>query len=418
MATNNSIASQELRELIDSCINGRALPRAFYCDETIFQSDLRYVWRRGWIFVGFVCELPNVGDFMTFQLGDDSIIVVRSQKDAFSAFHNVCRHRGSLICDQPQGNSKRLVCPYHQWTYGLDGSLASCRGMEGLPTEQMGLINVHIKLLCGMIFVCLADEPLEFELASQLIEPLASPQGFEKAKVAKIIDYEVAANWKLVWENNRECYHCNSNHPQYVKANFDVYDKADLNERMQKELELQIVRSQEAQRNAGIAITHTQSGIAAFPDPVNNLWYSANRTVLAPGFVTESLDGKQVAPLMGEYKNADVGTLRLRTVPNMWSHSSCDHSVATRLLPSSVDKTQVRVIWLVDEHAVEGADYELAALLPFWQMTSEQDWELCERTQRGVRSSQYRPGLLSSEKEYNVDAFIRWYLRQLTDHLE
>ena len=146
-------------------------------------------------------------------------------------------------------------------------------------------------------------------------------------------------------------------------------------------------------------------------------WYSANRTVLAPGFVSESLDGKRVGPLMGDYKNENVGTLRMRTVPNMWSHASCDHVVATRLLPAASDKTLVQVIWLVDENAIEGQDYDLAQLLPFWKLTSEQDWELCERAQRGVRSSKYQPGPYSVEKEYNVEAFVRWYLNQLASFL-
>jgi len=117
---------------------------------------------------------------------------------------------------------------------------------------------------------------------------------------------------------------------------------------------------------------------------------------------------------MGEYPHPDVGTLRMRTLPNFWNHSSCDHAVTTRLLPASPHRTHARVIWLVDENAVEGKDYTLDALLPFWQLTSEQDWEICENQQRGVMSSAYRPGPFSLYKEYNVDSFVRWYLHQLT----
>ena len=415
--TSDSSDIQKIRNLLDERVAGHSLPRAFYCDEYIYQADLNYIWRRDWNFVGFTCQLPKVGDYMTFQLGDDSIIVVRTSEDTFSAFHNICRHRGSLLCDLPVGNARRFVCPYHQWTYDLDGTLASCRGMSHTATEDLDLVNVQLRELSGMLFVCLAESPPEFEPAVQLIAPIAAPQGMEKSKVAQIVDYEVAANWKLVWENNRECYHCNANHPQYIKANFDIFDKTDLNERIQEKLESQIALCEAEQRESGISVTHTQSGIAVFPDADNNLWYSANRTVLAPGFVTESLDGKQVAPLMGAYASANVGTLRIRTVPNMWNHSSCDHVVATRLLPVSVGKTQVRVIWLVDENAIEGRDYELEKILPFWQLTSEQDWELCERAQKGVRSSKYRPGPYSIEKEYNVEAFVRWYLGRLRSQL-
>ena len=118
-------------------------------------------------------------------------------------------------------------------------------------------------------------------------------------------------------------------------------------------------------------------------------------------------------PLMGDYKDADVGTMRCRTMPNMWNHSSCDHVVSTRLLPTAANRTQARVMWLVHPDAEEGRDYELEELMPFWQLTSEQDWELCEFAQTGISSSAYRPGPYSTHKEYNVDAFVRWYLEAL-----
>jgi len=117
---------------------------------------------------------------------------------------------------------------------------------------------------------------------------------------------------------------------------------------------------------------------------------------------------------MGDYTDADVGTLRVRTLPNMWHHASCDHAVTTRLLPAGLRRTAVRVTWLVHKDAVEGRDYRLDDILPFWQLTSEQDWELCVRAQKGINSSRYLPGPLSTYKEYNVDAFLRWCLHQLS----
>jgi glycine betaine catabolism A len=97
----------------------------------------------------------------------------------------------------------------------------------------------------------------------------------------------------------------------------------------------------------------------------------------------------------------------------MWNHSSCDHGVTTRLLPAGLHRTAVRVTWLVDRDAIEGRDYRLEDIMPFWQMTSEQDWALCELAQKGVSSSHYVPGPFSTYKEYNVDAFVGWCLEQL-----
>jgi Rieske 2Fe-2S family protein len=149
----------------------------------------------------------------------------------------------------------------------------------------------------------------------------------------------------------------------------------------------------------------------AFPE--GGTWYSANRTPLVEGYLTESMDGQPVAPVMGDYGQCDVGTLRVRTLPNFWNHSSGDHAVSTRLTPDGPGQTRVQVSWLVDAQAEAGRDYTLERLLPFWQLTSQQDWEICERVQRGVGSRAYQPGPLSPSKEYNVDSFLQWYVRQL-----
>ncbi len=348
------------------------------------------------------------------EVDTDSIIVTRGDDGAIHSFHNVCRHRGSMICTEPAGHVARLVCPYHQWTYGLDGRLLACRGMpEDLDKSQFSLARVHVREVEGLIFISLAQNPSPFEPAFEMLSPLLKPQGFNRAKVAKAVDYVVNANWKLVWENNRECYHCNANHPQYIKANFDHYNADDTTTRVREAISTVVIRSEQKWAAAELAPTHKQTGMTVFPDAENNIWFSANRTPLVEGWVSESMDGQQVAPLMGDYEDAAVGTLRIRTLPNFWNHSSCDHGVSTRLLPAGPQRTAVRVYWLVDEKAVEGRDYDLVKMMPFWQLTSEQDWKICERQQRGVNSSAYRPGPYSTFKEYNVDSFVRWYLQKV-----
>ena len=406
--------SQQLGELIRSRRSGYSLPREFYSDELVFRADLDRIWRTGWLFVGHTCQVSQPGDYFTFEVGGDSLIVVRDDDDQIHAFHNLCRHRGTLLCDQSSGKISRFVCPYHQWTYTRDGSLASCRGMqEDLDKSQFGLHRAHLRQLQGMIFVSLAKEPPSFDEAADAMGAVAEHQGMERAKVAKIVDYQVAANWKLVWENNRECYHCNANHPQYIKANYDHFNADDTTERIQEKIAAATLRSEEKWAASGLSVTHKQTGMALFPDADRDLWYSANRTALTDGYVSETMDGRQAAPLMGDYQDADVGTMRVRTMPNFWNHSSCDHVVSTGLFPRGPQETSVRVIWLVNENAAEGKDYQLEEIMPFWQLTSEQDWQLCERAQQGVNSSRYEPGPYSTHKEYNVDGFVRWYLKQL-----
>lgn len=415
MISLNAAPVDLLESLIDDCRSGWSLPRAFYTDEAVYRADLERVWRRSWLFAGHACEIPNPGDYFTMEVDADSIILVRDDDGAIHAHHNVCRHRGMRLCTEPAGSVRRIVCPYHQWGYARDGRLVACRSMPNdFDKSQFGLHSVHLREVEGLIFVCLAEDPPPFEAAQRTLAPLARPQGIGRAKVAKVMDYAIAANWKLVWENNRECWHCNVNHPQYIKANFDHFNVDDTTEGVRREIASAVARSEAEWREAGLAVTHKESGMTLFPDAENNIWYSANRTPLVDGYISETMDGRQVAPLMGDYTKPTVGTLRMRSLPNFWNHSSCDHAVSTRLLPAGPRTTHARVTWLVHPDAIEGKDYDLATLLPFWQLTSEQDWVLCENQQRGVSSSAYTPGPYSPYKEYNVDGFVRWYLHTLT----
>ena len=405
-----------IADLIASRRGGWSLEGAFYSDEEIYRLEMERIWRRGWLFAGHSCQVPRAGDWFTVEIDADSIIIIRGDDGAIHALHNVCRHRGTQLCAPGEGRSRKLVCPYHQWVYGRDGRLLGCRGMqEELDTPEaragLGLLPVRIEEVEGLIFISLAAEPPDFEEARRELAPMLRPQGFARARVAKIIDYEIRANWKLVWENNRECYHCNVNHPQYIKANFDHYNADDSSARVQASIAQATARSEAKWASEGLAVTHREAGMTLFPD---KHWFSVNRTPLVDGYVSETMDGRAKAPLMGEYRDADVGTLRMRALPNFWNHSSCDHGVSTRLTPAGRDLTRARVIWVVDRDAVEGKDYSLEDLLPFWQLTSEQDWRICELAQRGISSSAYVPGPYSKYKEYNVDGFVRWYLRQVS----
>jgi glycine betaine catabolism A len=414
MSSLTAEENRSIAELVALRKPGYSLPGEFYSSELVYRAEIERIWRRGWLFVGHSCEVRSPGDYITFAVGDDSLIVIRDDDGQVNALWNVCRHRGTQICGESCGTVGRLVCPYHQWAFARNGKLVSCRGMqEDIDKSELGLLHAQVRELAGLIYVSLADNPPNFDEAAEAIGLIARPQGLDRAKVAKIVDYHVPANWKLIWENNRECYHCNVNHPQYIKANFDHFNADDVSERVQSRIETVVARSQEKWSAAGLAVSHRHTGMTQFPDADRNCWFSANRTPLVEGYVSESMDGRQVAPLMGDYTDADVGTMRIRSLPNFWHHASCDHAVTTRVLPTGIHRTQVRVIWLVDENAVEGRDYRLDDIVPFWQLTSEQDWALCEFAQKGVNSSHYVPGPFSTHKEYNVDAFVRWCLQQL-----
>jgi Rieske 2Fe-2S family protein len=404
-------APTSLERSLTSHRPGHALTREFHLDPEIYEHELSTIWRRSWLLAGLASEVASTGDFFRFDLGDDSIIVVRGEGERLHALHNTCRHRGMAVCSEASGNARRWVCPYHQWSYALDGSHLGSGGMERqIDAAAYGLRRAEVFEVGGLVFVWPdADvEPEPFDEAQAELARALVHQGLGQAKVAHQIEYRVAANWKLIWENNRECWHCHVGHPQYVKANFDSLPDT------RHVRELALSRAHEhglLLGDDGDVDEHAEPGLYRFPSA--GRWWSANRTPLVPGFVTESLTGEPVAPLMGDHRDYDVGTLRVRTVPNFWSHMSADHAVLTRLLPAGPGTTLVRVQWLVDRDAVAGRDYELEQLLPFWQLTSEQDWDLCQRNHAGVRNPAYLPGPYSLTREYNVAAFIDWYLARL-----
>jgi Rieske 2Fe-2S family protein len=417
-----------LADCLSSRVPGHGLPRPFLIDPEIYCFELETIWRASWLYAGPSAEVAGPGNFFTLELDRDSIIIVRDDAGDLHALHNTCRHRGMPVCAGSRGTVTRWVCPYHQWSYALDGRLLGAGGMEReLDLSGYDLRRAAVVEIGGLVFVRLGDggtsgtrpdthSPPDIAAARLELEDALASHGLARAKIAHQIEYSVAANWKLVWENNRECWHCHVGHPDYVKANFDASPDTQRNRELARSRSSEHARvlaalaGDERDALAG-AQRHSQPGLYRFP--TSGRWWSANRTPMAPGYVTESLDGAPVAPLMGDYPGYDVGTLRVRTVPNFWCHASADHAVLTRLLPNGPGQTKVTVQWLVDARAEEGRDYTLERLLPFWQLTSEQDWSLCERNQRGVSSPAFVPGPYSPSREYNVIAFVDWYLGRM-----
>lgn len=210
-----------LSSLLASRQPGYSMPSPFYLDPLVYAYDLKLMWRRAWLFAGYTIQVPNAGDYFTYEIGDDSIIIMRSSASTdpagittstdIRAFQNTCRHRGSRIVPATKStvHTKRLVCPYHQWGYERDGSLVHVRDMD--PTfdkSSNGLHEVHVEEVEGMIFVCLTpkgEKPMwEFNQARQLMAPQLAPHELHNAKIAHTETYTIKANWKLVYENNRE----------------------------------------------------------------------------------------------------------------------------------------------------------------------------------------------------------------------
>lgn len=389
-------------------VSGRSLERAFYVDDAIYAADVARIHHRHWLFVGYGFEIANPGDHMTYAVAGAEIVVVRGQDGKVRAFHNVCRHRGSKVCLTEHGHGSVLACPYHKWTYRLDGSLMLDTKKEfGVDRSELGLKPVHLIDAGGLLFFSLADNPPDFREAADTIARKMRPHAIDRAKIAHKIEYVVKANWKVVLQNNRECYHCTPNHKEYNTAAYDVMrDNAIVDPALQPAMDAII-----DQANKRFAALGLDTGDASSNMTGKN--WRCHRTPVREGFVTQSMDGKMVSSLMGDIKEPDSGTLRTTVFPNFWQHTNCDFAAAARLTPMGPGETLVRGYWLVDAKAVEGKDYTLDRLLPIWDITNRQDWKICEDQQAGVSSPGYVPGPYSILRERNVAHFDDWYIGEL-----
>lgn len=386
---------------------GYALPRDFYTDPARFAEEQARIFRAGWFFAGHSVELPETGDYMTLTVGGAPVVVVRDSDGRVHAHHNVCRHRGSIVCTREKGRAARLVCPYHAWSYAHDGRLVGAPMMGAdFDKSAFGLKPAHVGEFDGLIFVNLSDTPSPFHELRDHLSPILKSQGMGRSKIALIRDYDLDVNWKIVVENNRECYHCEANHHGYVEVQYDTDSD---NPAFQDEIAERLGECRIRWEKAGLDVGRVNTSSASTSE-----WFRANRTPVRKGMLTESPDGRLVCDvLMAGFTDPDMGTARANTNINFWCHANSDYAHTVRITPVSPTRTIVRGYWLVDENAVEGRDYDPEKIAAFHHQVMSEDWEICRRQWIGVTSPGYEPGPYSPTKEANVDRYVRWYARQM-----
>ena len=407
-------ATAGVASLIERREAGYSLEAPFYTSREIHELDLDVIFGKYWFFCATDAEIPDAGDYVTVDVGTHSVIVVRDDDDNVRAFRNVCRHRGSRLLEERCGSVGNIVCPYHQWTYRVDGSLIFAESQpDTFEWGKFGLKPVHVRSVGGLLFLCLADEPPEdFDEVSEFLEPYLQPYDLTNAKVAHQTDIIEQGNWKLVMENNRECHHCDASHPELVTAYFPIsrYDAEDVPPRMQSVFE----RYQEAQAE----LDEVREAIGYPREDRSELdgrptGFQLSHLPLDGAGASFGPDGQQVcARLMGSMEDSRFGDLSLHMQPNSWFHFLSDHAVVFSVIPLAPDQTLVRTTWLVHPDAVDGVDYSVEALTSVWRATNDQDRALVESTQRGVADPGYVPGPYSGV-EGEVDAFVAWYIQQI-----
>lgn len=353
------------------------LDARYYVDTAIWRQEQARILRGQWLLAGHVSALPDSGSYFLYEVGDDSVLVTRDDAGNIRAHHNVCRHRGARLCREPRGNLGRVVrCPYHAWTYALDGALQVAPHMQevaGFDSAQWPLKQVALAEWRGFVFLNLAPDPQPFNAA------LSTPGGrvclwpLEMLQSAHQIVYEVAANWKLLFHNYSECYHCPGAHPllnrlaPYRNSANDLEDGAVL--------------------GGPMTMSNTEGSM--------------------------TMHGGRCAPPFAALAAAERGRVYYYTLfPSAFLSLHPDYVLVHRVQPLDAGRTRVTCDWYFHPEAIAAAGFDAQPAIEFWDLTNRQDWMLCESVMRGIGSSAWTPGPYS-ELESQLAAFDRHYLKAL-----
>lgn len=381
----------------------------FYRSEFVYAQELKNLVFRSWIYAGHISEVREVGDFFTLEIDQDSIIVIRGNDGEIRALANTCRHRGARVCPEASGTAKHFVCPYHAWTYDLDGSLKSARHMDardGFDRSDYGLKSLRVCVYMGLIFINGDEHAADLEAPLATIEKPLGAYQLDQAKIAHRETYRIAANWKFCLENYLECYHCGPAHKAYAR----MHTLQDTYERVEAQVTAMRDRAEEVTGVPGITeevrtIYGESQGFGAC--------VSHSRYGLYDGYQTGSQDGRPVAPLMGRMQGYDGGAGDFQMGPLSFMLNYPDHCVLYRFLPRGIDDTDLEIVWFVNGDAEEGRDYDVERLTWLWHSTTLEDKFIITQNRNGVLSHFFEPGPLQPEFEDVLREFLEWYVEYL-----
>jgi glycine betaine catabolism A len=341
----------------------RMLPRQAYVDPAVFEWEQQNIFS-GWTCVGSAGDLTAVGAQKAVGSGPNAILLVRAEDDTIRAFANTCRHRGhELLACGATAKGRSIVCPYHSWSYRLDGRLRNAPGFrdaEGFAPEEFGLVELRLVNWHGWLFVDASGEDAEFSEHVAGWGDVVAPYRPEDLTVVAKHSYELATNWKVIAENYQECYHCSTIHPELSR------------------------------------ISPPKSGENL---ELKGKWMGGWMSIVE-GAETMSLTGKS-----GGVAIAGLSEHELRSVmylvgyPNLLVSLHPDYVMTHLMTPLAVDRTHVECAWAFPKDVAAKPDFDPSYAVDFWDLTNRQDWAACESVQRGLASPHARPGPLAPDED-------------------
>jgi Rieske 2Fe-2S family protein len=351
-----------------------ALPARYYRDPAVLEAEWERIFGRSWLYAGREERAARPGDFFTLPVGGESVLVVRDRDGRLRAFHNVCRHRGARLCAAESGSLKAIRCPYHAWTYGLDGRLAAVpnlRDGDGFRREEFALHPVTLETWRGCVFINLDERAGPLERALGAMPDRVRRYPLEDLRIARRETHEVEANWKILVENYQECYHCPGVHPELCDL-IPLYG----------------------------------TGVVDDPDV-------RETAVFREGAATFTLGGTTRRPPFAGLAERERRTYDGELIlPAAWMNFLPDFVQTRALWPIGPARTRLVTEWLFEASTMARPDFDPSDALEFTMLVSEQDWKVCEAVQQGVGSRVFRQGLCTP-LEGAVAGFDRWILERL-----
>jgi Rieske 2Fe-2S family protein len=350
------------------------LPREAYISHDVFATELQRIFAQRWLCVGREEQIPKAGEYFLANVGQESLIVVRGGDDRVRALYNVCRHRGTRMCTEESGKfTGSIMCPYHAWTYGLDGKLMAARIMDGVPgfdKADYPLKQAAVASWEGFVFINMSDRPEPFEVTHAPLLGRFARWHISELRVAKTIVYDLHCNWKLIVQNYSECYHCPLVHPALDKLTPFDSGRNDLGE-------------------------------GPYLGGYMTMRVSGSRM---------SMSGKAHYPPLGEVTGEELDRVYYYALfPNMLLSLEPDYVMVHRITPVAVDRSIVTCQWLFDPKTIATPGFDPSDAVDFWDMTNRQDWHVCELSQLGVQSKAYAPGPYANQEGllYQFDRYYR-----------
>jgi Rieske 2Fe-2S family protein len=378
MPTTQTRTAVQFRKTAETFRAGaKTLPQRYFVSQEIFAQEREKIFSKQWVLVGHENQIAQAGGYFTSEVGGESLIIVRGKYGTIHGFHNVCRHRGSRLIENRNGQLfVGIQCPYHAWTYGSDGRLLGAPHMDDVPgfnKVDYSLHPVNLALWEGFIFVNLAESPAPLE---DWFAPLAgkfSRWNLLALRSAKRIEYDVRANWKLMFENYSECYHCPGVHPELSKIS--PYDSA-------------------------------ENDLTEGPFLGGFMRIAKGKSL--------TMSGNACALPMEQFGDGDFRLVFYYSIfPNMLLSLHPDYVMVHQLWPTSPDRTLILCDWFFDPEAFKHSDFDPDDAIQFWDMVNKQDWHVCELSQQGISSRVYKPGPYSARESIPA-AWDEYYLRQMS----